>query len=515
MPQPAPPSSLPTHLYDRKGPWPQPSSIDIKGMAPEVVHLPKPIIKEFKRNTGRHYNNVLFFYWPVAIWKTLTSKYLKPVTEEEFNLWMGDSAFSKFLVNITHPHGVEENDPYRRDKMDIAWVREKFKAQLDDQHTKNVYFVSDFKLMEVVTPYPGMYVAPVVLLMEQRPESRGKIAKAIYFYNGDFVVTPENDKSWELSKYYVLMGANYRLTLSVHALLHFPMDTVNAVTQTSLSTTHPLFRLLYPHLQYSLGVDNAVLDSPESPIRNVPWLPYTLLTGPGSGIAELFFRGYLGDPEDHASYAKFLFKLSPPAVDSYYGEFLMDYYKVVLQFTTSACALIHEELARDASLKAEVAYWAQSIHAWYPEFPGADAIFEKDNLAKATAMFIWDVSIAHTADHYNFSFQTTPQKAPFRIRQQPPSSPDSVGHVARRKLNSFVDQFKYHYVRKMFFEPFIVSKLIDCTYAFDNKYLNVQLQEAVADFKKGLHQTDAKWEPFRKRGYKFLPLDKIASSIQF
>src|SRR5262249_36767027 len=68
--------------------------------------------------------------------------------------------------------------------------------------------------------------------------------------------------AWNLAKIYALQGAAYHMLFVVHPALHFPMDSVNAITKTAVPHIHLLFQLLYPHTAYQLTLDNAVLEGP-------------------------------------------------------------------------------------------------------------------------------------------------------------------------------------------------------------------------------------------------------------
>ena len=115
-----------------------------------------------------------------------------------------------------------------------------------------------------------MYACTTVVLVEDR--GGDKTPKAIYVEpkNSDedaVVLDPEDGKAWALAKSFVLQGATYKLILSEHALLHFPFDSINAISKTALPKNSILLQLLLPHLDFTLVLDNAVLTSPNFTFR--------------------------------------------------------------------------------------------------------------------------------------------------------------------------------------------------------------------------------------------------------
>ena len=85
------------YLYERKGPWPQPSPSHPLGEAPAVVHIPKSESRRWFRHIGLRYIWNLFTYWSKALIYTFKNTHLEPVSDSELNDIIGKTAFSKFL----------------------------------------------------------------------------------------------------------------------------------------------------------------------------------------------------------------------------------------------------------------------------------------------------------------------------------------------------------------------------------------------------------------------------------
>ena len=55
------------------------------------------------------------------------------------------------------------------------------------------------------------------------------------------------DKAWSLAKAYALQGVAHHALFVVHPTLHFPMNSVNAITKSAVPMIRPLFQALLPH----------------------------------------------------------------------------------------------------------------------------------------------------------------------------------------------------------------------------------------------------------------------------
>ena len=168
------------------------------------------------------------------------------------------------------------DDVFRHLMLETAYTRYmKPKSDADRRHLDKApnatkFWKFDFSAMKLVKPLEGMYCAPVVCVFS---EDSSKIRSCSYIRfrgetDADDVFVFPADNAWSLAKIYVLQACAYHMLFVVHPALHFPMDSVNAITKTAVPHTHPLFQLLYPHTSYQLALDNAVLEGPNSVVNN-------------------------------------------------------------------------------------------------------------------------------------------------------------------------------------------------------------------------------------------------------
>lgn len=118
----------------------------------------------------------------------------------------------------------------------------------------------------------------------------------------------------------------------VHPLQHFPLDSINAITKTALPKKHTLFKLLYPHLRFTLALENAVLNFKMSLLHDDKWWKtYAPFPGAYDSIRDLLVEGYRGI-HNNDSYPPYTYPRRPPKIFSGYGKFLDAYYETIYNF---------------------------------------------------------------------------------------------------------------------------------------------------------------------------------------
>lgn len=483
-------------LYDRKGPWPQPSPRHPLGTAPEVLHLPWQEKVDWQLHIGLRYMRDLFLYGPVAAFRALGFRELPTISDAELNDALVRGLYSRFLAPL--------------DEVD----RQTFSAQIDPSDT-GLHYKMDFSPIASVDPYRGMHVAPTVTLLRRATKDDPEFeVKAIAIGDDRLVLEPTDGDSWELAKYYVLQGCSYATLFTEHPNVHFPFDTINAVTKGSIPTDHLLFRLLIPHFRFSLVLDNAVLQGDASVISNFRATIYDPFTAKAdAGLMAFFVAGYKG-LEGNSAYPAYRFAASrdqlrlPP---TRYGEFLRRYFEPFLEFSQTVVAAMTDE---------ELGYcqeWARWIRVWIPTFPELtfhppaspqEKDLGRDRLAFALAVTLWDVTVVHSTDHENFATDIPVDWKCFRLREPAPAS-KTGGVLDRKKLSRKVDLFKSHLAHRMFFAPTTVTRLVEVEYGFETD----ALREAENDFKEALRTVEAGLAADGIPNY--LALDDVAASIQY
>ncbi len=502
------------YLYDRMGPWPQPNqALDLW---PLVVHLPKEERRRFFWNIELRYLRQALFYTPVALWYAWRNPGLSPLSDAELADCMCVRSFSKFM--------------FKADKTDI----QKFLPNFEMNRLKpdKDYYITDLYLMRHIPTQNGQYIATTVTLFEDQDNNLLRFKPMGMYVESvpekgqertQATIYPEDGNAWELAKYYALMGCAYRIVFSIHSTLHFPMDALNAITKSILPKKNLVQKLLLPHLAYSLELDLTVQTTKSSPIKNHQEYPYTGVTGTADQIAGLFEDAHKGVPGREKAYPPFHFQLEPVSESkSEYYFFQMEYYYCINRFVEKVLTRLTEE---DKSyLKPWARYIAPFINKHIEvegfghlqsdpltHFPYEHEILgqygDENLLCKLLTMIIWDLTVGHAGDHYDFAMMYM-ARMPMRLRIPPPAS-RNIPDFNRKKLRTFVDTYKHRLEWKMFYMPTNVSLLYNTDYGFTDP----TLQQYNREFQEDLIATE---KAIIQKGIRnFLPLKKIARSIQY
>ncbi|MFM2275524.1 MAG: hypothetical protein RL211_1396 [Pseudomonadota bacterium] len=438
-------------LYERKGPWPQPAPAYPIERPPEVLSIP----------TSEY----------TTWWEMIGTRLAGAYAVEKF-LAPGQAQADLTRALPTDPEFVQ------------LMTQTVYARYLRCEANGSPYWLSNFTAMELIDPLPQTYCAPVVCRFML--QSGAFICVSITFLKTttrkeDLVVRPA-DKAWNLAKVYACQGAAYHALFVVHPALHFPMDSVNAITKTAVPQIHPLFQALFPHTTYTLTLDNEVLEGKGSIVNdNPPETPYDPLTGKGYNLKQLFGVGYAGYKGLDA-YPPYDYMKPWMDTNTRYGKCLQQYFKAFLVFAKQIANVIP---LTDPYVKR----WADYCSVNVQGFPDGEKIFESDNLARAIAIYLWDVTVAHGADHYSFAYDIELKDKFLRIRRPPPDNVNEGAEVLKvGDVANLDDMIRAELANAIFFKVVTLPpNLIDTTYAFKEP----ALQKAVVDFHANLSIADA------------------------
>ena len=601
----------PKYLYDQRGPWPQPNSLDYR-LYPAVMHLPLSERFRWTMRIGLRYVRQAIFYTPRALIYGLMNPSAKILSDREFEERFNNTVFNKMVVPFSPeaaqresevrahaakptpasneptgapPPQLEELRPAelesealggpmppgpsgqtapRPGELSTDWgasvpyqmpvsetqqmltelsqqqaarmAHDRFPeqmAQMQQQMQQQMpappdrgdardgdasrreptgrstkkkpkpvdrFFIADFSIFEDVPTYPNTYVAATTALFKR--DAPGARLDVVSIRVNDLTLTPEDGDAWELAKLFTMQAASLRLVFSTHALLHFPDDSINAITKDRLPTNHVLFQLLYPHTPLQLVLDHVVQTSSTSPLLNHQIFPWNAAPGPFEGQVQAAVKVY-GGVEGNPAYPPYHYKHPRRTKEEKYVNFLEAYYQAILRFVRKVLARVDEN---DELVKV----WADYVALYVPGFPDGENIFEMQdeaagirNLDWAVATFIWDVSVGHTTDHYNMGLLDINEN-PLRLHVPPPSSKDAT--FDRRDLRKWTDFFRYRLFWRMFLTSATVYRLDKVRYPFTDPQLQAYAKEFIADLKKtAASQTKDE----------FIPLKDIACSVQF
>lgn len=466
-------------LYERKGPWPQPCPEHPFDAAPAVLKLPLVEALDWWVHIGSRYIKTLG-HSPIAYLKGCINQGLEEVSDSEFEDIIGSTLLCQFVKN--------------------AFDAEDKKIFPELVKNPEKYLLFDMGPVKVVKTFEGMYVsATKTLFLKQK--GKLKVLK-IFVDETKATFTPNDSDNWMLAKFFALQGGALCSSLVLHPLFHFPTDSINAITKTSLPKDHILFQLLYPHLRFTLYLENAVLTFQSSLLMSKWWMPYAPYPGPAKGLRKLLTKGYQG-MKKNASFNEFKFNQKPDFNETRYSQFLKSYYEVIHDFIDKLLV----DLTEDELFYLK--HWANYLHQYVKGFPTATR-FMKDREIQVDYIthYLWTITVAHSLDHYSFG-KLDIRKIPLRLREAPPKENDTK-KINLKSLTRFWDNGKYEMANILFFKPSLVTSLINTKYDFKER--NKKLQPIVKEFKENLKKLDKK---LKKDKMQFIPLEEIAASIQY
>ncbi len=550
-------------------PWPVANRPHYEGLAPAIAPIPPAEHADWQTHVAAYYErNIVGFGFASA-----AASFRTAFEHESDYPDLGDARFTLLVTEGLYSKYLGPLDP--RDRLLFA-------EQITDE-AHYLYLKSDQTAMRVIRSlWPGEAVAPSITLVRRRRDDDDfryeVVAILLQQWDADGrtcrnseILRPGDGEAWAIARYFVLQGAIHRINLIDHPMVHFPADTINALTKSVLPKDNLILRLLQPHCWLSLPVDNAVLEGQRSIINPTTWYPWCPFAARGSEVHKLlpfYWFGsqfYASDGPDRAksdpwfdtgdsSYLPFRFRRTPAEIPSHYGVFLKGYHAVIRRFTGGVVAQMTDDDWQQA------AFWADQIAPLVPGFPtGADLVAadgrrDADLLADVTAQFIWNAAVVHASDHHLLHemfegrggagpLHQDPVPVPFILRVKPPMTRDYrreavpldgthaslvdrldrfVDHLLDRKPLSWpTDNVAAHLADQLFYMPHNtlclaevgVSGLAGDGNRSYRGFDTPALAALVGDFHRALHDLDA--ELARHPLQQCVPLADMASSVQY
>lgn len=445
-----PPSAF---LYpDDSTPWPIKNKPHYNGLAPAIAPIPAAELTDWQRFIGKYYEDSILQFGIASTAAALATAVehrsdYPDLHDDDFTHLLCEGLYSKYLS----PLDKVDEDTFRTEIVDT-----------DRYH----YLKSDFSCMRVVKSlYPGEAAAASVALIRRPRNDTGfnyeVVAIVLWAHDGhkwnqSEVFRPRDGEAWKVARYFVLQGAIHRINLIDHPGVHFPADTINALTKSVLPKSNIILRLLQPHMWLSLPVNNAVLEGQRSIINPNTWYPWCPFVAKGAEVRKLLPFCWYGsdyyattnpnkspdaDPyfdQPNSSYRPYRFSPRPADIPSHYGEFLRRYYDPIRAFTRGVVDFLSAQEWKEA------AFWADAIAPYLPGHPtgkdlvAGDGTPNKDLLADLLAHFIWNGAVMHSSDHESLhemyesmhdasgTLYRQAMPVPFILRVKPPMTRDYV-----------------------------------------------------------------------------------------
>lgn len=456
-------------IPDRETLWPQPCPRFPGQMAPAVFNIPESEYREYYRTVVRRYIQML----ASETWDCLRVARSPPPPLDDAQLaeLLWATPFSRFLTPTLDPDD-----------------RQVFADVLAELPPGVSLYKVDHTHIEHQEALPGVRISPTLALFAAHRDGLRPLAIRI----GGHTARPGSGESWERARLFLLQGCSLALVGGVHSTLHFPADSVIAVTRALLPPAHPVARLITAHGYLQLPLDHGVRWNPRSYAHNSQQELYTAFPMSREGIFRSFSRYYTG-VEGNSAYPAYRYPLAPPDIPGPYGTVLRRYYAAVHTFCMQVAA---------AASPAPLQRWADALHGLVPGFPSAAEIADVDVLGRVLTGFVHSCSIWHALEHHLYS-QIPIHHNPHRLRVDPPVGGDLPTQFWQRTRQT--DLFRQELGRRMFYKPHTLRSILSVDHGFHSP----ALQSAAADFKRDLRDIDRRL-PAQYRG-----LEHIACSIQF
>lgn len=464
---------IPTSMVSpEQGPMlvPEPSPWDAKMMPPTVIGVPVDEVRDFLGTVIARYLHDIKNYWPVALHYALKHRTLEVVDDEVFARYFAHTSLSRLLT----PTAALEHEQV------VQWLG------VSEALCDAVDVVLDLSVLDGVGTLDGVYQAPTKTLFRQREDDLEVVAIVM----GEQVCRPGDGDVWRLAKLFALQGAGTRLILGTHPQVHFPMDCINALTQTLLPEGHLVRRLLMPHFYMQLPLNFGVLYIDRSVAHNHQRELYTPFASPRDENFKMMAR-HFGGLEGNPAYPRYRFSTHPPSVFGQYGRFLQEYDGRILSFV--------QEILSDVPIRDDVYLhqWADGIAALLDGFPGSNEMIQGGVLARTIATIIHNVSVVHSADHASFA-RIDLRHMPLRLRTPP--MPNIAAPLVKKR-----DLFRQKMAHQMFIKPTVLRPLSATVYDFERRHQRL----AQIYFQQSLTR------PIKDISTVFARPDELACSIQF
>jgi hypothetical protein len=457
--------------------WPQPSPIS-PDMPYAVLHLPPDEIKDFLARIVARFQRQVAFSWVAALGYLRRKPHLDCPDDATFTRYLTTSVYAYFLTDV-----LDEQD----------------RALLAHNGVGLDFLLkADLAPVSTVDAFPGLHCNGSVCYFRQLPgESPELLGAAMVdraFALGE-LIRPADGNAWKRAKMHVLQAATYLSLFVTHPKCHFPVDAIIAVTRACLPREHRVHQLLAPHMYLQLPLDYSVLHIKNGPGYNDPRLYYTAFSGAGGSQYRLFGHSFSGLP-GHAAFEPFRFGHLLKSRRTEYLQFLLGYRELILAFVRRVVA----DVAIDDTLRQ----WMGHCAHYSRGFGVAPEVLDHEQLAQALATLVWNCSVVHSADHFEFHAIPMEHK-PTRLRIPPPMDRCECSFEPK-DLTQPADRLRHYMWHELYVRPWTLERLFDLDYHFPEP----RLQAANRDFLESLGTYDAGLGP-----KPYVPLRDIATSIQY
>ena len=200
----APPAEPPMGF---DGPWPQTCGLDPR-LYPAVIHIDREDAHDHLRANAARYLGQVVRLTPRFAAQALVGPRLITLDDRELAQALTNTGLGQFV----------SADPSTDE---LALFGELVRPQAN-------HAIVDLSFVPEVHALPGVHVAGTIVLLRRDGSEYHLVAIRVQ----DRVFSPSDGPAWQLARYFVIQSAHTRLVLVTHPGLHFPADSINAITRS-------------------------------------------------------------------------------------------------------------------------------------------------------------------------------------------------------------------------------------------------------------------------------------------
>ncbi|XP_038128776.1 arachidonate 12-lipoxygenase, 12S-type [Cyprinodon tularosa] len=389
-------------------------------------------LKKLAITFGKSWNDLEDF-------KRIFWKLRSPIAEYCMDHWKEDWFFGYQCLNGSNPRMIKrctklpENFPVTSDMVQSSMPA---KTSLDKELRAGNIYLLDYAIMEgipanTIKGKPQFIAAPLCLLYQHPDE--GLIPIAIQLEQTPSLDTPiflprDPPLAWLLAKMWVRHAEFQVFQVLSHLLrTHLVIEVFCVATLRQLPAVHPIYKLLAPHLRYTLEINcrgRTQLISPNGIFKRV------VSTG-GDGLLILAQREYkvltyrsLQPQFDFSD--RGVFQLP----NYFYRENALMLWEAIHSFVSDMVDLYYrsdQDVQKDPELQAWIRDITEEGFTELPKFGLSNTLSSKEELSTLLAVAIFTSTAQHAAtNNGQFDWCAWVPNTPCTMRLPPPSDKDAI-----------------------------------------------------------------------------------------
>lgn len=371
--------------------------------------------------------------------KRIFWKLRSPIAEYCMDHWKEDWFFGYQCLNGSNPRMIKkctrlpENFPVTSDMVQSSMPA---KTTLDKELKAGNIYLLDYAIMDGIpaNTIKGklQFIAAPLCLLYQHPDE-GLIPIAIQLEQAPSRDTPiflpkDPELAWLLAKMWVRHSEFQVFQLLSHLLrTHLVVEVFCVATLRQLPAVHPIYKLLSPHLRYTLEINcrgRTQLISPDGIFKRV------VSTG-GDGLLILAQREYkvltYRSLQPHFDFSdRGVFQLP----NYFYRDNSLMLWEAIHSFVTDIVSLYYhtdQDVQKDTELQAWIKDISQEGFTDLPNFGLPSKLCSKEELSTLLAVAIFTSTAQHAAtNNGQFDWCAWVPNTPCTMRLPPPSDKDAV-----------------------------------------------------------------------------------------